>query len=180
MNKAVLLTFLLVPCAATAAEQSPYSGEEQRQVKSLSTQEVESLRNGGGMGFAKLAELNHYPGPRHVLDLSDELKLSPSQLAETESLYEEMRLNAVAVGEELLAAESQLDRSFEDGSITRQSLEAALLEIGEIRARLRYIHLEAHLRQKQLLGSDQISAYDLLRGYQGTASDHNEHQGGHH
>ena len=49
-----------------------------------------------------------------------------------------------------------------------------LLEIGRISAQLRYIHLEAHLRQQQLLTPAQRQEYDVLRGYQ---SMHHDHQG---
>jgi hypothetical protein len=162
-----------------ATDRSPYAGEEYRQVKSLSEQEIEALRRGDGMGFAKLAELNHYPVPKHVLDISDELALSSSQQVPTEQLYEEMRLNALALGEKLQAAESGLDRAFEDESINSQLLEIALLEIGKLRAQLRYTHLETHLRQRQLLNPEQILIYDSTRGYHGTEQDHSRHSGMH-
>jgi len=179
MKNNILLFLLLVACSAFAADPSPYAGEEKQIVKSLSEQEITSLRKGDGMGFAKLAELNHYPGPKHVMDVSGELGLSSSQFAETELLYEEMRSSAMAFGEELIAAESRLDQDFADESVTPQSLEAALLEIGILRARLRYVHLEAHLRQVELLSADQIAQYDSLRGYQGAEQDHRHHTGSH-
>jgi hypothetical protein len=171
MSKLYSLFFIMLPLATLAAEQAPYAGQEQRTVKSLSANEIQSLQNGGGMGFAKLAELNHFPGPKHVLGSRDELKLSPSQIAATEVLYEKMRRNAVVLGEELLLAESRLDQDFEAGTIRSESLHSALIEIGTIRARLRYVHLEAHLRQKQLLTAEQILKYDELRGYQGVTHD---------
>lgn len=173
------LLLILVACSSFAADPSHYAGEESRAVKSLSEQEIASLRRGDGMGFAKLAELNHYPGPKHVLDISDELGLSSTQFAETESLYEEMRSNAVSIGEELIVAESRLDKDFANSSITPQTLEVALLEIGILRARLRYVHLEAHLRQVELLDTDQIAQYDSVRGYQGARQDHRHHLGPH-
>lgn len=151
------------------ADQSPYSGQELLSVKSLSPEEIESLRSGRGMGFAKLAELNHYPGPRHVLELKDQLLLTPLQAAETRALFEEMRLNAIVLGEELIAAEMALDRSFANGAIDAESLDSALTDIGTIRARLRFVHLEAHLRQRRLLTAAQIARYDELRGYSGAA-----------
>lgn len=154
---------------------SPYSGEESRSVKSLSRQEIEALKSGQGMGFAKLAELNHYPGPRHVLELADELDLSQIQRAETEALFEEMRMNAVLVGEKLLAAEMGLDHDFERGAVNSESLESALLEIGRLGAQLRYVHLAAHLQQKRLLTAEQIAKYDELRGYQDAAQGHPGH-----
>ena len=170
--KTIVSMILLTVSTMSWAGQSPYAGDERRPIKSLSTHEVDSLRRGDGMGFAKLAELNHFPGPRHVLELGDELELSEKQLVATGSLFEEMRRQAIALGEALLSAEARLDRQFESASVTPQSLEAALLEIGELRARLRYVHLEAHLRQKALLESKQIRKYDSLRGYGNEEHDH--------
>ena len=172
MIKILSLILAIVPCVVLASDESPYAGEEIRSIKSLSHKEIESLRRGDGMGFAKLAELNHYPGPKHVLDISDDLGLSPQQLADSQGLYEEMRANAVLLGAQLLAAESRLDQKFEQGSIDQDSLETALLEIGRLRAQLRYVHLSAHLRQERLLRSEQIRIYDAVRGYHGTAHDH--------
>ena len=174
MNNIASLIILLIPVVSLASGGSPYAGEDLRQIKSLSEREVTSLSRGDGMGFAKLAELNHYPGPRHVLEISDELGLSPSQIAETESLFEEMRLSAVALGKKLLAAESDLDREFENQLVSPQALKTALLEIGRLRAELRYIHLEVHLRQQQLLSPEQVSKYDAVRGYHGAAHEHDQ------
>ena len=179
MRKIVLPVLALMSGISLANEQSPYAGEELRPLKSFSSQEIESLRSGQGMGFAKLAELNHYPGPKHVLELADDLELTPSQVAETEVLFEEMRINAVALGEELLEAEMGLDHDFERGAISPESLESALLEIGRIRAQLRYVHLESHLRQQRLLTADQIAKYDEIRGYRGAAHDHMGHHKNH-
>jgi Spy/CpxP family protein refolding chaperone len=164
-RRGTLLALIIVPYVVSAAGESPYSGEEQRRVASLSEKEIESLMRGDGMGFAKLAELNHFPGPKHVLDLSEQLGLSTSQVDATRQLYEEMRRNAVKCGEQLVQAESRLDEAFKDGSVSAASLEAALLDIEKIRAHLRYIHLESHLRQTAILTTEQVARYDELRGY---------------
>ena len=71
MKNILLAVLVLVSGMSLAADQPPYAGEELRSLKSMSSQEIESLRSGEGMGFAKLAELNHYPGPKHVLELAD-------------------------------------------------------------------------------------------------------------
>lgn len=176
MKKFASLLVCIIPCIALASDQSPYAGEELRSIKSLSANEIESLRRGDGMGFAKLAELNHFPGPKHVLDIADDLDLSPQQLTNTRSLYEQMRRDAVAIGEKLLVAESRLDEEFAQGSIESESLETALLEIGQLRAELRYVHLNAHLAQAQLLSAAQIRHYDSLRGYNGVSRNHSEHR----
>jgi len=55
----------------------PYTGQEMRDIKLLSDKDIQSLQNGTGEAFggmAKLAELNGYPGPRHVLDMASELQ----------------------------------------------------------------------------------------------------------
>ncbi len=175
MKKIATLFLTLISCIVLASDQSPYAGEEFRSIKSLSDHEIQSLRRGDGMGFSKLAELNHFPGPKHVLDVSDELGLSPHQLAETKSLYEEMRRSAVVLGEKLLVAESRLDQKFEQATISSESLEAAVLEIGRLRAKLRYVHLRAHLQQTQLLKPEQIRIYDAVGGYSPSSHDRSEH-----
>ena len=176
------LTLLLIVLAATlsfASNPSPYAGQEKRTIKSFSANEIKSLRSGEGMGFAKLAELNHYPGPKHVLELAQQLELTPSQLAETEALFAEMRTSAIALGEDLLNAEAALDRAFASGEIDTDALENALLGIGNIHARLRFVHLEAHLRQRVLLTDAQVSRYDKIRAYGLSTGDHEQHTGHH-
>ena len=178
MHKIVFLIISVTIAPPFVFGESPYSGEELRAVKSLSEREVESLRRGDGMGFAKLAELNHYPGPKHVLELTAELELSERQLSETKALYEAMRQSAISIGEQLIEAESRLDQEFAKGAISAESLRAELAEIQRLRAELRFVHLEAHLRQKQLLSKDQIRKYDAVRGYHDgnqVRHDHDKH-----
>jgi hypothetical protein len=176
MKTSALLLLTLISSMVSASDDSPYAGQELRPIKSLSEAEIDSLRRGEGMGFAKLAELNHFPGPRHVLDLSRELDLSPQQLTDTRALYDEMLRDAIALGGRIVEAESELNREFEQGSIAPKSLEMALQEIGRLRAELRYVHLRAHLGQKQLLNSEQVRQYDAIRGYSEALEDHAEHQ----
>jgi len=45
----------------------------------LSPEEVKQYLSGAGRGYAKAAELNHFPGPMHVLELADKLQLSAEQ-----------------------------------------------------------------------------------------------------
>ena len=179
MKRVLLAVLVLAPQASMSANQSPYAGEQLRPIASMSSQEIISLRSGEGMGFAKLAELNHYPGPKHVLEVADDLGLTPSQLSQTEALFKEIKSNAMALGEELIEAETTLDSEFSGGSISARKLESALLAIATIRAQLRYVHLEAHLRQKKILTKEQVARYDEARGYRGKAHKHSGHSGSH-
>ena len=47
-----------------------HAGEQQREIKALSGQDIQAYENGQGHGFAKAAELNGYPGPMHTLELA--------------------------------------------------------------------------------------------------------------
>src|SRR5216684_5819064 len=102
MNRTALFASLVIIAAstanATAQTTSPYAGQQQRTIKALSEQDIRDLLEGRGMGLAKAAELNSYPGPLHVLQLTDQLGLSEAQLKATGSLQATMRERAVAIG----------------------------------------------------------------------------------
>ena len=71
--------------------QSPYVGQETRGIKALSQADIEGLLAGAGTpfgGMAKPAELNGYPGPRHVLDAVEagEFDLTTDQREQVEVL----------------------------------------------------------------------------------------------
>lgn len=155
-------------------EHQPYAGQQTRQIKALSESEIQGYLNGEGMGFAKAAELNRFPGPRHVLDLADRLALTPEQEAKTQTLFEEMRTRAVELGERVVAREIELDRLFAETEVDDASLRHVLHEIALTKADLRGTHLRAHLAVRELLTEWQISEYDRLRGYDGR-HDHGAH-----
>ncbi len=50
------------------------------------------------MCLSKVAELNHYPGPRHAVDQADDLRLSTEQLAWADPIWEAMNTKPVAAG----------------------------------------------------------------------------------
>jgi Spy/CpxP family protein refolding chaperone len=139
-------------------------------VAGLSQQTVppdkDSLLKGLGMGLAEIAEQNNFPGPRHTLDLKNELGLTRDQLKKTEALDKVVGSAAVAKGEEIVVAEEELTKLFEAGTISEKVLRGKLEEIGKLRADLRFIHLQAHLRMKQILTPDQIKRYAELKGHE--------------
>jgi hypothetical protein len=164
----------LLAASGNAYAQSRYAGQESREIKAFSPQEVADLLAGKGMGFAKAAELNGYPGPAHVLELAAQLQLTPEQLARTEALFNRMQAQAVGIGRQLVQEERALDRQFASKSVTAASLQSALERIARLQAELRRVHLETHLEQTALLSDAQIAAYPKLRGY-GAVGEHSEH-----
>ena len=97
-----LLSAALLTPFASANAPSPYSGQESREIKALSSDEVQAYLAGNGMGLAKAAELNGYPGPLHVLPLSSELGLTTDQKERTERLFAAMQSRAKALGHRLV------------------------------------------------------------------------------
>jgi hypothetical protein len=146
---------------------SPYAGQEKREIKALSLEDIEGLLEGHGMGLAKPAELNHYPGPKHVLELAKGLHLSKDQLESTREIYDAMHKEAVWLGRKIVERERSLDNLFANHKIDQKSLSDMSIEIGKLQGQLRAVHLKAHLEMKTILSSQQIDRYDELRGYQG-------------
>jgi hypothetical protein len=127
------------------------------------------------MGFAKAAELNSYPGPLHVLELSEKLGLSQQQLAATKVIRARMKDRATTLGKKLVEKEQRLDDLFATKSISATSLEEAVNDIGRIRSELRFVHLLAHIEQEALLSKHQVQLYNTLRGYDGNSGGHHRH-----
>ena len=166
----VLLAISIMPVACLAA--SPYASEQFRTIKSLSQQEVADYLSGKGMGFAKAAELNGYPGPAHVLELAEKLGLSPTQRARTEEIFGRMQARARELGAKLVEAERNLDQSFASKTISRDSLATSVDSIGKVQSEIRAAHLQAHLEQSEILTAAQTAKYWQLRGYANSHSAH--------
>jgi len=117
------------------------------------------------MGMAKAAELNVYPGPKHVLDLAQQLQLTDAQRRDVQASFDRMSAAAKPLGGQLIAQEQALDQLFAKGDITQDRLGAATAAIAELQGRLRAVHLSAHLETRALLNGDQLARYEPLRGY---------------
>ena len=167
----IVLVTMAMPAIAEGSHRpaghagSTYAGQETRRIKSLSEEDIEELRRGGGWGLAKAAELNGIPGPAHLLELKDEISLLPDQVAKIEAIYENMRADAITEAERLIAREEALEDAFRSRTIDEASLRRLLDEIGESRTALRFIHLSTHLTTPSLLSEEQIDRYVELRGY---------------
>jgi hypothetical protein len=185
MMKAIILGMAALAFSTSALvnaavnTETPYKGQQHRSIKALSQNDIDGYLNGKGMGFAKAAELNHYPGPRHVLDLSKKLELSDKQLKQTQTLFNKMQAKAINLGKQLIDREQKLDQLFARGTINKNSLGTILQDIGAIQAKLRNVHLSTHLEQKQLLNKHQIVMYDRIRGYEGNGSHNDSHNHSH-
>jgi len=151
---------------------SPYAAHPGTAATGLLPEEVEGLVSGKGMALALAAEVNGYPGPRHVLDAAEagHLALRPDQHAAVERLNVQMLEEAQAKGQEILRVEADLAQRFRHGHIDESILRETLNRIGQLRAELRFIHLRTHLTTRALLTTDQIARYNAVRGYEGSSA----------
>ena len=129
----------------------------------------EALLRGEGRGLAAYAERNGYPGPKHVLELKDTLRLTNDQIQITEALVARVKGLAQNLGAQIVGKEEQLSTLFAgQSSVDENMLRSVLQEIGLLRSDLRFVHLQAHLEMKEALNPDQRHLYTLLRGHETT------------
>lgn len=162
-----LLFLILFSLSAFAEEsyKSKYVGQEHRNIKSLSPDDIKELKKGGGWGLAKAAELNGVPGPAHILEMAEKINLTDEQKRKIQKIYNDMKVEAVALGEQLIRLELELNSGFSNGTINKILLDKSVREIEKVRAKLRLVHLSTHLKTPNILSNEQIILYNELRGY---------------
>ena len=144
---------------------TPYAGQQNRAITSLSADDQKALANGEGWGLAKPAELNGVPGPAHLLELADKIGLSTEQVQRLQKLFTDMKAQAIALGNEYMAAEKAIDDYFRSGSFSDRELRAKVDQAEQARANLRFLHLSYHHRTLDVVTPEQVKQYNQLRGY---------------
>lgn len=176
VNTVLTLALFTLPLTAVAQDANhdcPHMGKLTQQpmthetapASGLSEEQRTKYLNGEGMGFAKPAELNHYPGPRHVLDNADKLQLSSDQLAQTQALFHEVQTRAQALGKQIVAREDELESLFRDQHADLERVSSLTAEIGRLQGELRALHLSMHIRERAVLSAGQVAKYDSVRNY---------------
>jgi Spy/CpxP family protein refolding chaperone len=117
---------------------------------------------GRGFGMAFAADQNGYPGPMHVLELKDKLKLTPEQEAKVRELWAAVKAE-VPKSTRLLDAERRLERIFAERSATEPVVRAAVAGVEHARTEVRLVHLLAHVRTRDLLTDEQRRIYHDAR-----------------
>jgi len=174
MRILLLAAVLGAGAVPAVAQQSPYVDRPASPIKALTPEEIEGYLAGSGMGFALAAELNGYPGPRHVLDLADSLGIDGERRAAVQTLFDDMNAEARRLGSAIVTAEAGLDSAFAEGRITDEALANQVAQIAVLQGRLRTVHLAAHLAVARLLTPGERQAYRRLRGY-GDTDAHSHH-----
>jgi Spy/CpxP family protein refolding chaperone len=172
---ALVLAGPLLAVEGSSPSPSPYVGLESRKIPAVSPEREKGLLAGAGIGYAMAAELNGHPGPKHVLEMSEQLALTEAQRAAAQASFERMRTDAVALGEQILAAEELLNRRFAHRHIDEATLAELTSQIATLEGKLRFVHLRAHLETDALLTEAQRQRYVELRGYGKSEAGAQEH-----
>lgn len=162
-----LLTLALGVMLAACAAPSHYAGQEGRRLKALSADEIAGYTEGRGMGFARTAELNGFPGPMHVLEHASALGLSDAQARASRELMDRHKAEVRDLGRQYIAAEEALEALFQRREVDPAALREATDRAARLQGRIRAAHLETHLAQTRLLTAEQVARYNTLRGYGG-------------
>lgn len=174
------IALVALPSAAGGPLTSPYARQAGAGLRGLSESEIGDLRSGAGMGVARAAELNDYPGPRHVLDAvaAGALQATSEQTQRIQHVFDRMKRDAQQLGAQILEAEQGLESAFRAGAITEPDVRARVARIAALQGELRAVHLTAHLATRAVLSEAQVARYNELRGYaSGEAIDHRLKQG---
>ena len=148
--------------AAVPSAHSQHAATEMQRHHTCLEEERASIERGEGFGMAMPADHAGYPGPRHVLDMAADLKLTAEQHAAMEKIFAAMKEKALARGKELFEAQARLEQMFRDGR-PEADLREQSFRVDTIHAELRWVHLSAHLAAQKLLTPEQIATYTRLR-----------------
>ncbi len=121
------------------------------------------VADGRGFGLAFSADQNGYPGPLHVLELKDRLRLTAEQETRMRVLFEAMLADARPRAARLAAAEARLRQIFVERAADDTAVRTAVAEAETARAEVRLAHLLTHLRTRDVLTEAQRQTYHQLR-----------------
>ena len=123
----------------------------------------ENVRDGRGFGMAFVADQQGYPGPLHVLELKDRLRLSRDQEAKAEVLLAAMFAESRPKSARLLDAEAKLRRLFAGSRPDEAAVRTAVGEVETARADVRLVHLLFHVKMADALTDEQRRVYQEAR-----------------
>jgi len=157
---------IAITTAAAASAQHGHGGagaEGHQMAQACATEFEKVVGEGRGFGLAFAADQNGYPGPMHVLELRDRLKLTADQEAKARDLMHAMFAESRPKSVRLLEAEARLRRLFAERVADDAAVRAAVAEVERARSEVRLVHLLAHLKTRDLLSEDQRRLYHEAR-----------------
>ena len=147
--------------AQHAHDGSPSRGHQVAQACETEFEKV--VGDGRGFGLAFAADQNGYPGPMHIVELRDRLKLTADQEAKVQELTHAMFAESRPKSARLLEADARLRHLFVEHAADEATVRAAVAEVERARSEVRLVHLLTHLKTRDLLTEDQRRIYHEAR-----------------
>ncbi|MGH6689995.1 MAG: periplasmic heavy metal sensor [Gammaproteobacteria bacterium] len=157
---------VVVMAAKPASSAGPHQGgghSDYRAVDQWLKEFDRVVADGRGFGLAFAADQQGYPGPMHVLELKDRLRLTSDQERAAQLLVDAMFAQSRPAGARLLAAEQRLRTVFSAGTASEAAVRAAAADIERARTEVRLVHLLAHLKTREILSVEQRGLYHAAR-----------------
>jgi hypothetical protein len=139
-----------------------------KEIKALSAQEIDDLLKARGMALARAAELTVIRTLARI-EMAVQLGLTPDQYRAIREIKARVDADATPLGSRDRRAGTRIGSSISPRHETKFKLDAIMMTLGSLQARLRSIHLASHLETKALISTHQIVRYNELRGYGGNA-----------
>lgn len=163
-----LVLALLLAAPATAQQPGHHHtpgapSDAHARVQAYAEEHDAVIASGRGFGMAFAADQHGYPGPMHVLELKDLLRLTPEQDARMRALLHAMFAESRPKSARLLEAEARLRALFASGAADEPRVRAAVAEVEGARSEVRLVHLLTHLKTRDLLTEAQRRAYHEAR-----------------
>ena len=136
---------------------------------SLTKEEVNAYLTGRSLNLDRVAEINHFPNPKKVIEIKSLLNLNRAQNNRTTISYKLMRKYAIKTGRKIVRKENQLNNLFQQTTVDLSAVKKLVNEIAVLKGELRFIHLRARVNQKSYLTNEQISTYLLNKNNQSPA-----------
>jgi len=121
------------------------------------------IADGRGFGLAFAADQEGYPGPLHVLELKDRLRLDGNQEREMQHMLDAMFAESRPAAARLLAAERRLGALFAGSTADEATVRAAVADVERARTDVRLVHLLTHLKTRDRLTDEQRRLYHAAR-----------------
>lgn len=123
----------------------------------------QNVAEGRGFGMAFAADQNGYPGPLHVLELKDRLKLTADQEARMQTMLTAMFAESKPKSARLLESEARLRQLFAGGRADEATVRTAVADVEKARTEVRLVHLLSHLKTREVLTDEQRRLYHEAR-----------------
>jgi len=162
-----MVVAIVLAAAALAGAQHAHDGarggEPHLVAQRCQAQFEQVIADGRGFGLAFAADQEGYPGPLHVLELKDRLRLSGDQEREMQRMMDAMFAEARPAGARVVAAERRLRALFASGTADEASVRTAAADVERARTDVRLVHLLTHLQTRDRLTDEQRRLYHAAR-----------------